>query len=96
MNAVTELEQNQAVPPVAPSPVEREAAVIPEATVIHEAERVLRQSGYVALRRVQCEWQDGVIALGGKVPSFFLKQMAQTLVSQVLGVRRVNNRIKVQ
>lgn len=84
MNAVTELEQNQAVSTVSASPAAR------------EAERVLRQSGYVALRRVQCEWQNGVIALGGKVPSFFLKQMAQTLVSQVEGVRRVENRIKVQ
>jgi osmotically-inducible protein OsmY len=84
MNAVTELESTPAVSSVAAS------------LVASEAERVLRQSGYVALRRVQCEWQDGVIALGGKVPSFFMKQMAQTLVSQVVGVRRVDNRIKVQ
>ena len=60
-----------------------------------EAERILAESGYGDLRRLRCECHDGIISIRGRLPSFFLKQMAQTLVSQLTGVRRVNNQIKV-
>jgi osmotically-inducible protein OsmY len=60
-----------------------------------EAERILTTSGYGDLRNLRCECQDGVISIRGRLPSFFLKQMAQTLVARLSGVRRVNNQIKV-
>jgi osmotically-inducible protein OsmY len=63
--------------------------------VAEEAERILMGSPYRHLRRVRCSYHDGILTLHGHVPSFFLKQMAQSVVSRVDGVRRVNNEIKV-
>jgi len=60
-----------------------------------EAEKILGESGYSDLRRLRCECHDGVISIRGRLPSFFLKQMAQTVVARLTGVRRVNNQIKV-
>ena len=84
MNAVKALETRKFVSPVSSDPL------------VHEAERVLSQSGYVALRKLNCACSNGVVSLSGNVPSFFLKQMAQTLVAQLKGVRRVDNQVKVR
>jgi osmotically-inducible protein OsmY len=56
----------------------------------------LRQSGYRALARVQCEVVGGTVALSGVVPSFFLKQIAQTIIMRMSGVTRLTNRLEVQ
>ena len=79
--------------------IELETRTSPTQLAVHplaqEAERILGESGYVDLRRLRCDCQDGVISIRGRLPLFFLKQMAQTLVSQISGVRRVSNQIKV-
>jgi hypothetical protein len=59
------------------------------------AETLLWQSGYLALRGVTCEVDDGELCLRGSLPTYYLKQMAQELVSKVEGVRRVINQIEV-
>jgi osmotically-inducible protein OsmY len=60
-------------------------------------EQRLRASGYLALRRIDCdcECEGGVVCLRGCVPSHYLKQVAQTIAAAVDGVRRVDNRIVV-
>ena len=83
MHTATELETRSSLALLATHPI---AA---------EAERILCESGYGDLRRLRCDCHDGVISIRGRLPSFFLKQMAQTLVSRLSGVRRVNNQIKV-
>jgi osmotically-inducible protein OsmY len=57
----------------------------------------LRRCGYAALSTVCCEFQGdcGVLHLRGSVPSYFLKQVAQELVTDLDGVRFVNNQINV-
>ena len=60
-----------------------------------EAERRLRRSGYLALRDVSCDACAGVVRLRGRLPSYYLKQMAQAVVAEVEGVRRVINLIEV-
>jgi osmotically-inducible protein OsmY len=40
----------------------------------------LQTSNYACLRRVSCEACQGVITLSGRVPSFYLKHLAQTIV----------------
>ncbi len=55
----------------------------------------LRQSGYRALARVQCEVVGGTVALSGVVPSFFLKQIAQTIIMRMSGVQRLTNHLDV-
>ena len=50
---------------------------------------------YLALRNVQCDFADGVLTLRGCLPSYYLKQVAQTAVAQLDGVRQVVNLIQV-
>lgn len=66
-----------------------------EDAVSHEAESRLRDSSHLFLRHVRCGFDQGRLQLDGKVPSFYLKQLAQTLVQNVRGVERIDNRLTV-
>jgi hypothetical protein len=59
------------------------------------ARGLLRNTPYSALRRVACDYRDGTLVLSGELPSYYLKQMAQTAVANVPGVARVVNHIDV-
>ena len=60
-----------------------------------EAQSRLRTSNYLELRRVSCEFHEGVLTLRGRVPTFYLKQIAQELIRQLDGVVEINNRLVV-
>ena len=59
------------------------------------AESRLRHNGYLALRNISCEHREGVLTLRGSLPTYYLKQVAQEVVSGVQGVRWVDNQIEV-
>ena len=59
------------------------------------AERCLVATGYPILRQVRCEYDEGFLKLRGCVPSYFLKQMAQSAVSACVGLGRVKNELLV-
>jgi osmotically-inducible protein OsmY len=59
------------------------------------AERALRNSPYLVLRNVNCDFRDGVLTLRGCLPTYYLKQVAQAVVANIDGVRRVVNEIAV-
>ena len=60
------------------------------------AQAELRRSSHFAVRGIDCEYSDGVLTLRGRLPSFFLKQMAQSVVSCRLdGVAVVDNQLQV-
>jgi osmotically-inducible protein OsmY len=63
--------------------------------VLEGAESRLRSNGYLAMKNVSCDYRDGILTLRGCVPSYFLKQMAQTAVARLPGVERVVNDIVV-
>ena len=65
------------------------------AAVQESAERQLQEVHFRFSRCVSCEYSDGVLLLRGQVPTFYLKQIAQTVVAKVPGVERVDNRIQV-
>jgi hypothetical protein len=44
---------------------------------------------------VACQYHDGVLTLGGCLPSYYLKQLAQVVVAPIEGVRLVVNEIEV-
>ena len=69
--------------------------VMRDAAVQCEAQNLLERSNYLALRRLQCEFREGKLVLTGRVPTYYLKQVAQTLVRHVPNVRRIDNRIDV-
>lgn len=55
----------------------------------------LRRSGYPLLCGIHCELRDDVLVLSGAVPTYHLKQLAQALALHTLGVRQVENHVKV-
>lgn len=60
-----------------------------------EAERRLHGSSSFFLRKVTCEFHDGILVLRGQLPSYHHKQMAQELVFRIDGVDKIENRIDV-
>ena len=54
-----------------------------------------RENSFPPLRAIRCEVLGELVILHGRVPTFFLKQMAQALAGKVRGVRRVVNEIEV-
>jgi hypothetical protein len=61
----------------------------------HQAQALLLRTPYPALRSVSCECRGAELILRGRLPSFFLKQMAQSAVARLPGVDRVVNQIEV-
>jgi hypothetical protein len=57
---------------------------------------LLRESGYWTLSRLECEVTDGRIVLSGTVSSYFLKQVAQSLVLRNIEAKALENRIDVR
>lgn len=55
----------------------------------------LRGTGYAALANVDCEVAGGEIILHGVAPTYYLKQLAQTIARDHPDVSRVQNRLQV-
>lgn len=63
--------------------------------IVTLVESKLRESHYLALRVVTCQFHKGVLILRGRVPSFYLKQVAQSVVRNIEGVAQIDNRLEV-
>ena len=59
------------------------------------AEEALRGSTYPALWNLHCQQTDGALILRGRVPLFYLKQLAQVLVAKALSGGQILNEIEV-
>ena len=55
----------------------------------------LQQAPYHDLRQVSCEARGGVLTLRGRVPTYYLKQIAQTLVFSLEGLLDLRNELDV-
>jgi BON domain len=64
--------------------------------LVAAAARRLHSSGFSALRTLRCEVTEGVVIVHGVVSSYYLKQMAQTVVLRLDGVRTVKNLVEVR
>jgi hypothetical protein len=58
-------------------------------------ERALRATGYGPLRGIAVTVQARLVILGGRVPSYYLKQVAQTTALAVPGACQVRNDLDV-
>lgn len=67
--------------------------VVPLSDAVRSA---LDGTGRTWLRRVSVSVYGGVVLLQGRVPSFYLKQMAQVIVMAVPGVGVVRNELQVE
>jgi osmotically-inducible protein OsmY len=66
-----------------------------ESATLRTARQLLREQSYDPLRHVHLRYQEGVLTLDGIVPTYYLKQLAQTAVRNVAGVESVVNRLQV-
>lgn len=57
--------------------------------------RLLRNPYYSSSRHIACHVDGGVLTLCGTVPTYYLKQVAQSLVAGIDGVERIENQIEV-
>ena len=67
----------------------------PRSEVRQAAQASLAQSPHAAIRKISCEFGDGVLVLRGRVPSYYHKQLAQETIAHVEGVARIINEIDV-
>lgn len=79
------------------SPIECRSDAVddPDAGLEAIVESALQHSSYSAIRRVRCHIVGGILTLRGQVPTYFLKQVAQSLASKAADVHRLVNRIEV-
>ncbi len=60
------------------------------------AQASLQTSRYSEVQKTTCKCHHGVLYLQGEVTSFYLKQIAQTMLMNVPGVTHIINTIHVQ
>jgi hypothetical protein len=65
-------------------------------TGVSALQRQFRTSAYWSIRQIVCEIDREQIVLRGTVPSYYLKQVAQSLALKAIGVERVHSHIEVQ
>ena len=58
--------------------------------------KLLHSSGYTAMQRLRCEVTDAVVIVHGILPSYYLKQMAQTIIQRLEGIQSVMNLVEVR
>jgi hypothetical protein len=63
--------------------------------IAETARATLRRSAYFELRDLSCDFSGGVLTLTGRVPSYHLKQLAQTAVAELPGVVEIDNHVVV-
>jgi len=79
-----------------PSVARDKAAVLVRSAGIEElAERCLRSHSDLAGTALRCAYEDGVLSLRGRLPTYHLRQLAESVVARLQGVTRVDNQIEV-
>ncbi|WP_182870670.1 BON domain-containing protein [Rhodopirellula sp. JC639] len=53
-------------------------------------------SGYTELKKLDCDFESGVVYLRGIVSSFYYKQLAQETIRHIEGINRIINEIVVR
>lgn len=64
-------------------------------SVLLSAHQRLQGASRPGLRNVECQWQHGTLVLCGIVPSYYLKQLAQSLFIADPAIETVENQIVV-
>ena len=57
--------------------------------------RALRQTGYTALGEIKVAIHRRDVRLSGQIPTYYLKQIAQTTVLAIPGVQHIDNDLEV-
>jgi osmotically-inducible protein OsmY len=71
------------------------AEILEDVRVAEGVERTLRATGHLPLRDVKVSVCGRVAIVQGRVPSYYLKEAAQTAALGVLGVEQLRNDLEV-
>lgn len=63
--------------------------------IVDMACHALFASGYSQLRHLQVSFEHGRVTLQGQLPTYYLKQVAQSVILDVDGVREIDNDVRV-
>lgn len=91
--SLVQTEKNQATSPPAAGAETRDRQIVVW------AETRLWMSNYrfgLSPQNVSCQYDDGTLILKGRVSTYYLKQVAQTLVAGIDGIKRIDNQIEVR
>lgn len=78
-------------------PKEIDKPVVPRGEIVAAIESRWQNAPYDEVRRLQCEWHGEALVLSGRLPTYYLKQIALNLTLQVtVGGVTLHDRIDVQ
>ena len=63
--------------------------------ILSEIRRQFQASPFVAIKKLRCDFHEGVATVRGSVPTFHTRQVALTVVRKIAGVEDVDDRITV-
>ncbi|HVW02513.1 MAG TPA: BON domain-containing protein [Planctomycetaceae bacterium] len=69
--------------------------VEPEPTLESRVLQTLTGSGHAQLRQIEVAIAGATVSLAGRVPTYYLKQLAQSLVLSIEGVESLCNELQV-
>ena len=70
-------------------------AAVTDHQVVDGIHHMFCASGYAPLGLIGIDHDDGRVMLRGRVPTYYLKQLAQSMASSFPGVKSVDNNIEV-
>ena len=76
-------------------PTTRTEPISPDAAIALRAQERLCGSSFVSVRRLTCDVHEGMLTVRGRLPSFYTKQMALSLLAEVEGVEEITDRVEV-
>lgn len=62
----------------------------------NSAKAAPRATGYGSLITIECDVHEGLVTLSGRVPSFYMKQVAQNAVMNLGNLNGIENRLCVE
>ncbi len=63
--------------------------------IVDNVYRALRASGYGQLLKLSAHCEHGRVTLQGCVPTYYLKQVAQSVLNSIDGIRNIDNDVNV-
>jgi osmotically-inducible protein OsmY len=67
----------------------------PSRRILIEIAEALRRTTYLPLRQIDLRYEAETIVMQGSVPTYFLKQLAQSTAMTVRGVHQIDNQLRV-
>ncbi|HVX14720.1 MAG TPA: BON domain-containing protein [Pirellulales bacterium] len=76
-------------------PATQKQSISTDTAIAHRALERLRASSFVSVRRLTCDVHEGMLTLRGRLPSFYTKQIALSVLVDVEGVEEITDRVIV-